>query len=148
MPQPVRRDGSGHLVRRAREQPAIEMTLGHPRVGLQPSSIFGALADRCDLAAGLRPVCLRVLRYFPEGSGSRQAFWATYLGLVTGTMLVMVLGAPVGLTTGDDGNAMAALGRVLVLYVLIATVAAMLGQGTFLVVFSDFVTILLYALIP
>lgn len=35
-------------------------------------------------------------RYLPQGTGSRQAFWASYSGCVLGTLFPMVLGALVG----------------------------------------------------
>ncbi|ALE06883.1 allantoin permease [Arthrobacter sp. ERGS1:01] len=35
-------------------------------------------------------------RYMPQGTGSRQAFWASYSGCVLGTLFPMVLGAVVG----------------------------------------------------
>ncbi|MGC7101265.1 purine-cytosine permease family protein [Amycolatopsis lurida] len=138
-------------------------------------------------------------RYLPEKTGARPAFWATYSGLVLGTVLVMVLGALVGLST-NDGNAMGALEGLLggfgpvtlaafglasavmnssniysgvmcsltvletavrkarittgmrigmtVVYALLAMAMALFGQHDFLVVFKDFVAVLLYVLIP
>ena len=165
-----------------------------------PAGFFGMLAIGVTWQLAYAPYVSDYSRYMPRGIGSRQAFWATYSGLVIGTVGVMVLGALVGLTTGDDGNSMAALGSLLggfgpvvlfafgvasavmnssniysgvmcaltvleslaarvridtakrigmtVGYALLATLAAVFGQNDFLLVFKDFVFVLLYVLIP
>lgn len=41
-------------------------------------------------------------RYLPVGSGSRAAFWASYLGCVLGSILPMVLGAMLGAIIGSE----------------------------------------------
>ncbi|GGA71112.1 allantoin permease [Pseudoclavibacter endophyticus] len=165
-----------------------------------PAGFFGVLAIGVTWQLAYAPYVSDYSRYLPEGSGAKQAFWATYLGLVLGTVLVMILGAVVGLTTGEDGNAMAALGTLLggfgpfvllafgvasavmnssniysgvmcsltvvetlwarirvntglrvgmtVFYAVLAGAAAVFGKDDFLLVFKDFVTLLLYVLIP
>lgn len=163
------------------------------------AGFFGMLAIGVTWQLAYAPYVSDYSRYMPKEGGSKQAFWATYLGLVTGTVLVMILGALVGLTT-TDGDAMAALGRLLggfgpvvlfafgvasavmnssniysgvmcsltvletfsvkikidtmkrvlmtVFYALLAMLGALLGKDDFLSIFSDFVSILLYVLIP
>ena len=163
------------------------------------AGFFGMLAVGVTWQLAYAPYVSDYSRYMPRKSGARKAFWATYSGLVTGTVIVMVLGALVGLTT-EDGNAIGALGRLLggfgpvvlfafgiasavinsaniysgvmssltvlesisakikidtfkriamtIAYAVLAMVAALIGRENFLVVFSDFITILLYVLIP
>ncbi|MGO1734968.1 MAG: purine-cytosine permease family protein [Leucobacter sp.] len=167
-------------------------------LGYNHAGFFGMLAIGVTWQLAYAPYVSDYSRYMPRGAGSKQAFWATYSGLVVGTILVMFLGALVGLTTTDD--AMAALGTLLggfgplvlvgfgaasavinsaniysgvmssltalesfsaririntnkrvmmtVLYAAIAMLAALLGKNDFLLVFTDFVTIFLYVLIP
>lgn len=186
---------------------SLMMTLTNPasyettrELAFTPAGFFGVLAIGVTWQLAYAPYVSDYSRYMPKGVGSRQAFWATYAGLVIGTVGVMVLGALVGLTTGDDGNAMAALGDLLgvfgpivlfafgaasavmnssniysgvmcaltvleslaariridtrkrilmtIGYALLATLAAVFGQNDFLLVFKDFVFVLLYVLIP
>lgn len=171
----------------------------HAELGYNTAGFFGMLAIGVTWQLAYAPYVSDYSRYMPKEGGAKQAFWATYLGLVAGTVLVMVLGALVGLTTAD-GDAMAALGRLLggfgpivlfafgvasaimnssniysgvmcsltvletisskiridttkritmtVIYALLAMAGALLGKDDFLVIFGDFVTILLYVLIP
>lgn len=168
-------------------------------LGYNTAGFFGMLAIGVTWQLAYAPYVSDYSRYMPKEGGSKQAFWATYSGLVIGTVLVMVLGALVGLST-TDGDTMAALGSLLggfgpvvlfafgvasaimnssniysgvmcsltvfetisakvrintskrvvmtVVYAALAMVAALLGKDNFLVFFSDFVTILLYVLIP
>lgn len=170
-----------------------------PDLGYNTAGFFGMLAIGVTWQLAYAPYVSDYSRYMPKEGGAKQAFWATYLGLVIGTVLVMVLGALVGLTTAD-GDAMAALGRLLgglgpvvlfafgvasavmnssniysgvmssltvletisakirvntskrivmtVVYAGLAMVGALLGKDSFLLIFGDFVTILLYVLIP
>lgn len=186
---------------------SLAMTITNPasyettrELAFTPAGFFGMLAIGVTWQLAYAPYVSDYSRYMPKGVGSRQAFWATYSGLVIGTVGVMVLGALVGLTTGDDGNAMAALGNLLggfgpivlfafgaasavmnssniysgvmcaltvleslasririntgkrilmtIGYALLATLAAVFGQNDFLLVFKDFVFVLLYVLIP
>lgn len=172
---------------------------GHADLGFNTAGFFGMLAIGVTWQLAYAPYVSDYSRYMPREGGAKQAFWATYLGLVIGTVLVMILGALVGLTTAD-GDAMAALGRLLggfgpivlfafgvasavmnssniysgvmcsltvyetfsskvsidtvkrvlmtVFYALLAMTGALLGKDNFLSIFSDFVTILLYVLIP
>lgn len=172
---------------------------GHENLGFSVTGFFGMLAIGVTWQLAYAPYVSDYSRYLPREGGSKQAFWATYLGLVTGTVMVMVLGALVGLTT-TDGDTMAALGGLLgglgpvvlfafgiasavmnssniysgvmcsltvietlssrirvdtvkrvvltVLYALLAMFGALLGKDDFLVIFGNFVTILLYVLIP
>lgn len=168
-------------------------------LGFTVAGFFGMLAIGVTWQLAYAPYVSDYSRYMPQEGGARQAFWATYLGLVIGTVLVMILGAFVGLTT-TDGDAMAALGGLLggfgpvvlfafgiasavmnssniysgvmcsltvfetlsskiridtvkrvamtVAYALLAMFGALLGKDDFLVIFGNFVTILLYVLIP
>ncbi|MBL3699113.1 purine-cytosine permease family protein [Leucobacter luti] len=170
-----------------------------PGLGYNTAGFFGMLAIGVTWQLAYAPYVSDYSRYMPREGGAKPAFWATYLGLVLGTILVMALGGIVGLTT-TEGNAMSALGNLLggfgpvvlfalgtatavmnssniysgvmcsltvletvsaridintakrvlmtVVYGALAMVAALLGQNNFLVIFSDFVTILLYVLIP
>ncbi|MBK0420608.1 cytosine permease [Leucobacter sp. CSA2] len=179
--------------------PATFDVAGDAELGYNTAGFFGMLAVGVTWQLAYAPYVSDYSRYMPRGSGSRAAFWATFLGLVAGTVLVMLLGALVGLTTAD-GDAMAALGKLLggfgplvligfgassavinsaniysgvmssltvlesfsaririntskrvimtVAYALVALLAAVLGKDNFLLIFSDFVTILLYVLIP
>ncbi len=186
---------------------SLAITLTNPasyetarELAFTPAGFFGMLAIGVTWQLAYAPYVSDYSRYMPKGVGSRQAFWATYSGLVIGTVAVMILGALVGLTTGDDGNAMAALGNLLggfgpivllafgaasavmnssniysgvmcaltvleslaaririntakrilmtIGYALLATLAAVFGQNDFLLVFKDFVFVLLYVLIP
>ncbi|MDQ0822441.1 NCS1 nucleoside transporter family [Arthrobacter sp. V4I6] len=172
---------------------------GHSDLGFSGAGFFGMLAIGVTWQLAYAPYVSDYSRYMPREGGAKQAFWATYLGLVIGTVLVMVLGALVGLTT-TDGDAMAALGGLLggfgpvvlfafgiasavmnssniysgvmcsltvfetlsskirvdtvkrvvmtVIYALLAMLGALLGKDDFLVIFGNFVTILLYVLIP
>ena len=171
----------------------------HAELGYNTAGFFGMLAIGVTWQLAYAPYVSDYSRYMPKEGGAKQAFWATYLGLVIGTVLVMALGALVGLTTAD-GDTMAALGRVLggfgpivlfafgvasaimnssniysgvmcsltvletisakidinttkrivmtVAYALLAMAGALFGKDNFLVIFGDFVTILLYVLIP
>ncbi|MFT4221053.1 MAG: cytosine permease [Microbacterium sp.] len=168
-------------------------------LGFNIAGFFGMLAVGVTWQLAYAPYVSDYSRYMPKEGGARQAFWATYLGLVLGTMLVMTLGAMVGLTTAD-GDAMSALGTLLggfapivligfgaasavinsaniysgvmssltvlesiskririntnvrivmtVVYALLALLGAVFGKNDFLLVFKDFVFILLYVLIP
>ena len=168
-------------------------------LGYNTAGFFGMLAIGVTWQLAYAPYVSDYSRYMPKGSGSRQAFWATFGGLVIGTVLVMFLGALVGLST-VDGDAMAALGNLLggfaplvligfgaasavinsaniysgvmssltvfesisakikintskrvimtVVYALVAMSAAVFGKNDFLLIFKDFVTVLLYVLIP
>ena len=40
-------------------------------------------------------------RYMPAGTGARPAFWASYWGCSLGSILPMILGAMIGVNTGD-----------------------------------------------
>ncbi|MBC9943649.1 cytosine permease [Leucobacter sp. cx-328] len=168
-------------------------------LGYNTAGFFGMLAIGVTWQLAYAPYVSDYSRYMPKAGGSKQAFWATYLGLVIGTVTVMILGALVGLTT-TDGDTMAALGRLLggfgpivlfafgvasavmnssniysgvmcsltvletisakirintskrvimtIAYALLAMTGALLGKDNFLLIFGDFVTILLYVLIP
>ncbi|GAA1090585.1 purine-cytosine permease family protein [Nocardiopsis composta] len=185
---------------------ALVMALGNPAAFATGRELAFTPAGFCAMVAigavwqlAYAPYVSDYSRYLPERTGARPAFWATYSGLVLGTVLVMVLGALVGLTT-RDGNAMGALGALLgdfgpvtlaafgvasavmnssniysgvmcsltvletvsdrarattgtrvgmtAVYALLAMAMALFGQHDFLVVFKDFVAVLLYVLIP
>lgn len=168
-------------------------------LGYNTAGFFGMLAIGVTWQLAYAPYVSDYSRYMPKEGGAKQAFWATYSGLVIGTVLVMILGALVGLST-TDGDTMAALGNLLggfgpvvlfafgvasavmnssniysgvmcsltvfetisakikintskrvimtVAYAALAMTGALLGKDNFLVIFGDFVTILLYVLIP
>lgn len=168
-------------------------------LGFSVAGFFGMLAIGVTWQLAYAPYVSDYSRYMPRDGGAKKAFWATYLGLVTGTVLVMILGALVGLTT-TDGDAMSTLGGLLggfgpvvlfafgiasavmnssniysgvmcsltvfetlseririntvkrvvmtVAYALLAMLGALLGKDDFLLIFGNFVTILLYVLIP
>lgn len=172
---------------------------GNSDLGFSVAGFFGMLAIGVTWQLAYAPYVSDYSRYVPREGGARHAFWATYLGLVIGTVLVMVLGALVGLTT-VDGDAMGALGGLLgglgpvvlfafgiasavmnssniysgvmcsltvfetlssriridtvkrigmtVAYALLAMLGALLGKDDFLVIFGNFVIVLLYVLIP
>lgn len=138
-------------------------------------------------------------RYLPAGTGSRGAFWGTYGGCVSSSVILMILGAVVGSITGAV-NTMAGLdslvgsiGTAVLLGFAVATAAynsvntycsalctlsvaetlrpgwipglrgrliatlvihvcglsiALLAQADFLTFFYDFITWMLYVLIP
>lgn len=171
----------------------------NPDLGYNTAGFFGMLAIGVTWQLAYAPYVSDYSRYMPKEGGAKQAFWATYSGLVIGTVLVMILGALVGLST-TDGDTMAALGNLLggfgpvvlfafgvasavmnssniysgvmcsltvfetisakikinttkrvimtVAYAALAMTGALLGKDNFLVIFGDFVTILLYVLIP
>lgn len=56
-------------------------------------------------------------RYLPKGTGSRQAFWASYWGCVLGASLPMIFGALIGTSIiaegGDTANIVGAMGTML-----------------------------------
>lgn len=81
-------------------------------LGYNTAGFFGMVAIGVTWQLAYAPYVSDYSRYMPKDTGARPAFWATYLGLVIGTVLVMTLGALIGLTTAD-GDAMAALGRLL-----------------------------------
>ncbi len=185
---------------------SLIMTMTNPatyettrELGFNTAGFFGMLAVGVTWQLAYAPYVSDYSRYMPRESGAKKAFWATYLGLVIGTVIVMLLGALVGLTT-EDGNAMGALGALLggfgpivlfafgiasavinsaniysgvmssltvlesissritintakrigmtIAYALLAMFAAIFGKDDFLVIFKDFVFILLYVLIP
>lgn len=185
---------------------SLIITIANPATFVTTSNLkfntagfFGMIAIGVTWQLAYAPYVSDYSRYMPEHGGSRKAFWATYSGLVSGTILVMLLGAIVGLTT-VDGDTMSALNRLLggfgpvvlfafgtasavmnssniysgvmcsltvletasarinintakrigmtVGYAVLAMALALAGQDNFLPVFSDFVAILLYVLIP
>ena len=168
-------------------------------LGFNTAGFFGMLAIGVTWQLAYAPYVSDYSRYMPKEGGAKQAFWATYVGLVLGTVLVMGLGALVGLSAAD-GDIMAALGGLLggfgafvllgfgaasavinsaniysgvmssltvlesvsakirintskrvvmtVVYAALALLGALFGKDDFLLVFKDFVFILLYVLIP
>jgi NCS1 family nucleobase:cation symporter-1 len=138
-------------------------------------------------------------RYMPEETGGRGAFWGSYLGCVSSTVLLMSLGALVGVASADAdamvgldalvgglgtvillgfafaaavSNSVNAYCSVLCSLTLIETfrrgwrpgvrarlqttvvlhavglAIGLAGQGDFLGNYSNFITLLLYALVP
>lgn len=177
-------------------QPAVTTTA--PEAGFSVAGFFGMLAIGVVWQLAYAPYVSDYSRYLPKGTGPKQAFWATYLGLVLSSVFVMVLGVLLGaadpanplgamatllgpfgtvgllvfalsaaminaaelysgvmcaLTTVDStvrGVTITARTRIVTTLVCgaIATAGALAGESDFVTMFQNFVTILLYVLIP
>ncbi|WP_404430823.1 cytosine permease [Microbacterium lacus] len=176
-------------------QPAV--TTANPEAGFTVAGFFGMLAIGVVWQLAYAPYVSDYSRYLPKDTGPKQAFWATYLGLVLSSVFVMVLGVMLG--AADPNNPLGAMGsllgpfgivgllvfafsaaminaaelysgvmcaltavnstfrrvitsrtRVITTLVcgVIATAAALAGESDFVTTFQNFVTILLYVLIP
>lgn len=176
-------------------QPAV--TTANPEAGFTVAGFFGMLAIGVVWQLAYAPYVSDYSRYLPKNTGPKQAFWATYLGLVLSSVFVMVLGVLLG--AADPANPLGAMGallgpfgivgllifafsaavinaaelysgvmcaltavnstfrrvvtsrtRVVTTLVcgIIATAAALAGESDFVTMFQNFVTILLYVLIP
>lgn len=177
-------------------QPAV--TQANPEAGFTVSGFFGMLAIGVVWQLAYAPYVSDYSRYLPKNTGPKQAFWATYLGLVLSSVFVMILGVLLG--AADAANPLGAMGALLgvfgtlgllifafsaavinaaelysgVMCALttvnstfakvivttrtrvvttlvcgaIATAAALAGESDFVTMFQNFVTILLYVLIP
>ncbi len=177
-------------------QPTV--TQANPEAGFTIDGFFGMLAIGVVWQLAYAPYVSDYSRYLPKDTGPKQAFWATYLGLVLSSVFVMVLGVLLG--AADPSNPLGAMGallgpfgvigllifafsaaminaaelysgvmcalttvhstlrnivvttrtRVITTLVcgVIATTAALAGESDFVTMFQNFVTILLYVLIP
>jgi len=177
-------------------QPAV--TSANPDAGFTVDGFFGMLAIGVVWQLAYAPYVSDYSRYLPKDTGPKQAFWATYLGLVLSSVFVMILGVLLG--AADPANPLGAMGallgpfgivgllifafsaaminaaelysgvmcalttvnstmrkvvvttrtRVITTLVCgaIATAAALAGESDFVTMFQNFVTILLYVLIP
>jgi len=177
-------------------QPAV--TTANPDAGFTIDGFFGMLAIGVVWQLAYAPYVSDYSRYLPKTTGPKQAFWATYLGLVLSSVFVMILGVLLG--AADPANPLGAMGallgpfgiigllifafsaaminaaelysgvmcalttvnstfrkvivttrtRVITTLVCgaIATAAALAGESDFVTMFQNFVTILLYVLIP
>lgn len=177
-------------------QPAV--TTANPEAGFTVAGFFGMLAIGVVWQLAYAPYVSDYSRYLPKDTGPKQAFWATYLGLVLSSVFVMILGVLLG--AADPANPLGAMGSLLggfgvagllvfafsaaminaaelysgVMCALttvnstlsrvtvttrtrvvttlvcgaIATTAALAGESDFVTMFQNFVTILLYVLIP
>lgn len=177
-------------------QPAV--TTSNPEAGFTISGFFGMLAIGVVWQLAYAPYVSDYSRYLPKDTGPKQAFWATYLGLVLSSVFVMILGVLLG--AADPSNPLGAMGSLLggfgtagllifafsaaminsaelysgvmcalttvhstfrrvvvttrtrvvttVVCGAVATIAALAGESDFVTMFQNFVTILLYVLIP
>lgn len=177
-------------------QPSV--TQANPEAGFTISGFFGMLAIGVVWQLAYAPYVSDYSRYLPKDTGPKQAFWATYLGLVLSSVFVMILGVLLG--AADPANPLGAMGALLgvfgtvgllifafsaaminaaelysgVMCALttvnstfakivvttrtrvvttlvcgaIATMGALAGESDFVTMFQNFVTILLYVLIP
>lgn len=175
-----------------------EVTGAQPEAGYTTEGFFGMLAIGVVWQLAYAPYVSDYSRYLPKDTGPKQAFWATYLGLVLSSVIVMVLGVLLGAANPDNplGALAALLGPVGITVLLvfafstalinavelysgvmcalttvhssvrgmtitttmrvvttvicgvIATLAALAGESDFVTTFQNFVTILLYVLIP
>ena len=177
-------------------QPSV--TQANPEAGFTISGFFGMLAIGVVWQLAYAPYVSDYTRYLPKDTGPKQAFWATYLGLVLSSVFVMVLGVLLG--AADAANPLGAMGALLGVFGtigllifafsaavinaaelysgvmcalttvnstfakivvttrtrvvttlvcgVIATAAALAGESDFVTMFQNFVTILLYVLIP
>lgn len=173
-------------------------TLSNPDAGFSVDGFFGMLAIGVVWQLAYAPYVSDYSRYLPKGTGPKQAFWATYLGLVLSSVFVMTLGVLLGAADSNDplGAMAQLLGPVGVIGLLIfafsaaiinsaelysgvmcaltavsssfgkivvtsrtrvvttlvcgviATAAALAAESNFVTMFQNFVTILLYILIP
>jgi NCS1 family nucleobase:cation symporter-1 len=76
------------------------------------AGFFGMFAVGAVWQLAYAPYVSDYSRYLPVETGSRPAFWATYLGCVSSSILVMILGALIG-PLATDGNVMGALNQAL-----------------------------------
>lgn len=176
-------------------QPAV--TTANPEADFTIAGFFGMLAIGVVWQLAYAPYVSDYSRYLPKDTGPKQAFWATYLGLVLSSVFVMILGVLLG--AADPADPLGAMGALLgpfgtlgllvfafsaaminaaelysgVMCALtavnssfrravtsrtrvvttvacgaIATAAALAGESDFVTTFQNFVTILLYVLIP
>ncbi len=82
----------------------------HGRFSL--AGFFGMFAVGAVWQLAYAPYVSDYSRYLPAATGAKPAFWATYAGCVASSVVVMTLGALVGITA-TDGDIMAALNRIL-----------------------------------
>lgn len=89
------------------------------------SGFFGTLSVSALWQIAYAPYVSDYSRYLPAGSGARPAFWASYWGCVSGSVLPMLLGALLGLEA-MNGNIVtgltAALGPVSIPIVLLFSI--------------------------
>jgi NCS1 family nucleobase:cation symporter-1 len=99
------------------------------RNGFSLSGLLGMISAAALWQIAYAPYVSDYSRYMPQGTGVREAFWASYWGCTLGSFFPMVLGAVVGLA-GPRGNFMAGLAALtpgiapLVLIVFTVGVAA------------------------
>lgn len=89
-----------------------ETFAAHAEFGFSTTGFFAMVAIAVTWQLAYAPYVSDYSRYMPQKSGPRQSFWATYIGLTIGAVLLMSLGALVGLSTAGD-DVMASLGRLL-----------------------------------
>ncbi|RYP88089.1 cytosine permease [Nocardioides guangzhouensis] len=98
------------------------------RGGFSTAGFFSMLAVGAVWQLAYAPYVSDYSRYLPADSGGRGAFWGTYLGCVSSTVLLFALGAVLGLAaTGDDvmgafADLLGPLGKVVLVAFAIAAI--------------------------
>jgi hypothetical protein len=87
------------------------VTAANPEAGFTVAGFFGMLAIGVVWQLAYAPYVSDYSRYLPKDTGPKQAFWATYLGLVLSSVFVMVLGVLLG--AADPANPLGAMGSLL-----------------------------------
>ena len=87
--------------------PAGALTHGH----FSPIGFLSTVSVAALWQIAYAPYVSDYTRYLPEGSGSREAFWASYWGCVIGSLVPMALGALLGLLVADT-DVVATLAKV------------------------------------
>ena len=72
-------------------------SFGHPTV----AGFLGTVTAAALWQIAYAPYVSDYSRYLPAGTGARPAFWASYWGCSLGSILPMILGAMIGVSTGD-----------------------------------------------
>jgi NCS1 family nucleobase:cation symporter-1 len=80
--------------------------------GFTSAGFFSMLAVGAVWQLAYAPYVSDYSRYLPAESGGRGAFWGTYLGCVTSTILLFAIGAVLGLAAAE-GNVMGAFVDIL-----------------------------------
>ena len=100
--------------------------LGHGFGSFGHSSVAGFLGTVTVAALwqiAYAPYVSDYSRYMPAGTGARPAFWASYWGCSLGSILPMILGAMIGVSTGDMVSGLhTATGAVASLVIIVFTV--------------------------
>lgn len=90
-------------------QPSVAQAA--PEAGFTVAGFFGMLAIGVVWQLAYAPYVSDYSRYLPKDTGPKQAFWATYLGLVLSSVFVMILGVLLG--AADPENPLGAMATLL-----------------------------------